>query len=251
MSDSPRPAALSRLLTDVVNQATSIPTATVQRHVDSLRRRNPQATPGEILNLLSREYLTLVGGAGAAVGIAAAIPGIGTGAGLTLSAGDVGTFFAASAAYGLAVADVHGITTDDAERRRALLLSTVLGPSGAQVVSSALEGSSVLRGRALLSTLPRNTIKQVNSVLSHRLVKRHLLKQSGLAIGRVIPFGIGAFIGFTGGRALGRTVLRQAQTAFGEPPSEFQRALRRQSDTIDPGGSQPGPRRIIQGQVSD
>lgn len=233
---------------DLVDRTAMIPTATVQRHVDALRRRNPEAGPAQILSLLSREYLALVSGAGGAVGVAAAFPGVGTGVGLTLSAGDVGTFFAASAAYSLAVADVHGITTDDPDRRRALLLATVLGPSGAQVVSSALDGSSVIWGRALLANMPRSTLKHVNSVLSHRLVKHHLLKQSGMVVGKVVPFGIGAVVGYTGGRALGRTVLRQAQAAFGAPPLTFARALRAEIDLLEVPAQPP---RLSPGRASD
>ena len=64
---------------------------------------------------------------GGAVGATAAAPAVGTGVALALTASDIATFFGASAAFALAVASVHGIEVEDADRRRALLLTTILG----------------------------------------------------------------------------------------------------------------------------
>lgn len=148
---------------------------------------------------------------------------MGTGVSLVLSSGDVATFFASSSAYALAVAEVHGIEVNDIERRRALLLATVLGESGAQTVADASGKSVSAWGTALLTTMPQSTIKQVNSVLAKRFIKRQVVKQGSLMVGRVIPFGIGAAIGIAGGRALARTVVQQATEAFGPPPPAFVR----------------------------
>ncbi|MBI9114637.1 hypothetical protein [Sanguibacter suaedae] len=206
-----------------LDRAVTMPSATIRGHVDALRRRNPEATPERIIELLGKEYVRVMQGAGGAVGAAAAVPGIGTGVSLALSSGDVATFFAASSAYALAVAEVHGIEVHDVERRRALLLATVLGDSGAQAVTDASGRSVNAWGTALLTTMPRSTLKQVNRVLAKRFVKRQLVKQGSLTVGRIIPFGIGAVIGITGGRALARTVVEQATKAFGPPPAEFVR----------------------------
>jgi hypothetical protein len=143
---------------------------------------------------------------------------------LALTVGDVATFFGASAAFALAVASVHGIEVHDAERRRALLLATILGESGAKAIADegALTGLRGVRiARVLLTRMPTGTIKRVNSRLTRQLLRRQLARQSGLAVGRLVPFGIGAVIGVTGARALGRTVVTGARQAFGPPPPEF------------------------------
>jgi len=210
-------AWLERALT----KATSMPASVITAHVNSLRRRNPLATPNQIIEILSREFLMVLQGSGGAVGATAAIPAVGTSAALVLSAADLGAFFAAASAFSLAVAEVHGVSVEDSERRRALVLASVLGESGAKTVLSLGSRPSAAWGTTLLTIMPNSTIKQVNSVLSSRFIKRRLLKHGGLIVGRVVPFGIGAAVGVWGGRSLAKTVIHQATRAFGSPPNSF------------------------------
>jgi len=211
----------------LVDKAVTIPSSTIRRHVDSVRRRNPEASPAEIIKILEKEYLRVVAAAGGAVGAAAAIPAVGaaaaipavgTGAGVALTTADVATFFTASAAFSLAVADVHGIQSDDVARRRALLLATVLGTKGARDIESAIGGSTTAWGKVLLTTMPQGSVRKVNKALASAFLKRQLAKHGGLALGRLVPFGVGAAVGLAGGRALGHGVVAQSRRAFGPPP---------------------------------
>jgi len=212
------------LLDAALDRAVTIPSTTIHAHVDAIRRKNPEATPREVVDLLEREFLLVVQSTGGAVGAAAAAPAVGTGVAMALTVGDVATFFGASAAFALAVADVHGIDVEDAERRRALLLATILGESGAKAVTDVGELTG-LRGlnvaRALLTRMPTGTIRRVNSRLTRQLFRRQLTRQGTLALGRLVPFGIGAVVGVTGARALGRTVVSGARQAFGPAPDRW------------------------------
>jgi len=76
-----------------------------------------------------------------------------------------------------------------------------------------------------MTSMPKSSIKQVNKVLTSRFIKRKLATHSGLALGRVAPFGIGAAVGIAGGRALAHTVIHQAKRAFGPAPTQFARDL--------------------------
>ncbi|WP_211374013.1 hypothetical protein [Cellulomonas fimi] len=207
------------LVDAVLDKAVTIPSSKIHEHVQSLRRRNPYASPAQIIALLEREYMLVIQGAGGAVGAAAAAPAVGTGVATVLTAGDVAAFFASSAAFALGVASVHGIEVEDAGRRRALLLTTVLGESG--LTGDAAEITSGAFARTLLTRMPTSTIKRVNRTLTKRLIRRQAMKQGALAFGRLAPFGIGAFIGVTGARALGKTVIEGARKAFGPPPQRF------------------------------
>jgi hypothetical protein len=213
------------LLDAALDKAVTIPSHAIRAHVDSVRRRNPEAGPAEVIRILEREYLLVVQAAGGAVGAAAAFPSVGTGVGIVLTSSDIATFFASSAAFSLAVADVHGIAVDDVARRRALLLATVLGEKGARDVERAAQGSGAAWGKVLLTRMPSGTLTKVNKALANRFLRTQLAKQSGLAIGRLVPFGIGAVVGFAGGRALGQGVVAQSRRAFGPPPSVFGRVL--------------------------
>ncbi|GIG22691.1 hypothetical protein Cch01nite_34150 [Cellulomonas chitinilytica] len=202
-------------------KAVTIPSATIHQHVAQLRRRNPEATPAQLIRLLEKEYLLVVQGAGGAVGAAAAAPAVGTGVAVVLTASDVATFFGASAAFALAVASVHGIEVEDADRRTALLLSTILGEPGAAAVRDTVELNGSTVARLLLTRMPLATVKKVNSTLTRRMVRTQVAKQTGVAIGRLIPYGIGVVVGITGARALGRTVIRGSRAAFGPAPVTF------------------------------
>ncbi|MGO1316130.1 MAG: hypothetical protein ACTMIR_03715 [Cellulomonadaceae bacterium] len=202
----------------LIDRAVQIPSATIRKHVDSLRERNPQATPAQLVRLLEREYLRVVQATGGAVGAAAAIPAVGTGTAALLTSSDVATFFAASGAFSFAVADVHGIAVTDTGRRRALLLATILGEDA---VASLGAASVVPWGRMILTHMPQQTVVKVNKMLTGTVLRRYLAKQSGLALGRMVPFGVGALVGVAGARALGQGVIAQSRRAFGLPPAEF------------------------------
>ncbi|MFE6236557.1 hypothetical protein [Cellulosimicrobium sp. NPDC057862] len=213
------------LLDAALDKAVTIPSHVIRAHVDGVRRRNPEASPAQIVRILEREYLLVIQAAGGAVGAAAAFPAVGTGVGIALTSSDIATFFASSAAFALAVADVHGIAVDDVARRRALLLATVLGEKGARDVERATQGSGLAWGKVLLTSMPAGTLVKVNKALGNRFLRTQLAKQSGLAIGRLVPFGIGAVVGVAGARALGHGVIGQSRRAFGPPPSVFGRLL--------------------------
>ncbi len=213
------------VLDALLDKAVTIPSASIHRHVDRLRARNPEAGPAQIIRLLEREYLTLLTTAGGAVGATAAAPAVGTAAATALTTGDVATYFGASAAFALAVADVHGIEIDDVPRRRALLLATVLGERGARDVENAVGGSTAAWGKVLLTSMPQTTIKRVNKTLARQFLRRQVAKQGSLAFGRLLPFGVGFVVGVAGGRALGHGVVAQSRRAFGPPLEHFPRLV--------------------------
>lgn len=214
-----------RMVDAMLDRAVAMPSAAIHAHVDKLRSRNPEASPAQIITMLEKQYLLAVAASGGAVGAAAAAPAVGTGTATMLTASDIAAFFAASAAFSLAVADVHGIAVDDVARRRALLLATVLGDQGAKTVGEQTGLGAAGWGKTLLVNMPTSTIRRVNGALTRRLLRRQAAKQGALAVGRLVPFGVGAAIGVAGGRALGKTVVDGARKAFGMPPDRFPRTI--------------------------
>ena len=226
----------------LLDKAVAIPSSAVHAHVDKLRRRNPYATPAQIIKLLEKQYLLAISASGGAVGAAAAAPAVGTGVGLALTSGEVATFFAASSAFALAVADVHGIGVEETARRRTLLLATVLGDRGAATIGSEAGIDPGAWAKTLLLRAPSTTIKRVNSALTRRILRRQAGKQGALALGRLAPFGIGAVIGATGARAMGKTVIEGAYRAFGPPPTAFPRTI----EVAISGDPQAAPMRLVE-----
>lgn len=105
--------------------------------------------------------------------------------------------------YLLALADIHGVTLDDPDRRKALLMAVLLGEDGARLAASSLTGSGAAWARRLVS-LPR--------------VGNPLL---GQLIGKALDTGLSVALAASGESIQARSVVAQARRAFGEPPATF------------------------------
>ena len=204
-----------------LEKAIGIQQAPVAGFVARLRRTRPGATPAEIIAVLEKQYLAAVTGTGAAVGGAAAAPAIGTLTALALSSGEVVVFLETTALFALAVAEVHGLQMDDAERRRTLVLAVVLGDQAAMLVQKMTGRIGQHWGELLPDVIPKSSITAINKTLSRWFLKRYGRKQGMLVLGKVAPFGIGAAIGGAGNRALGRQVINSSRQVFGPPPVSF------------------------------
>lgn len=201
----------------LLDKAVSIPNWRIHAYVESARR--PGDTPALLLARLERRYLRRVGREGIAVGAVAAIPGVGTWTAATLTGGQLAAFLYDTGRHVMAVALVHGVAVDDFDRRRTLLLASLLGEEGAAAVQAEAGVSALHWGRMLLTRLPLAQIRGVNAALRRRLLRAGAAMESRVFLGRLAPFGIGAVIGWTGARAMGRRVLRGVHDAFGPPPA--------------------------------
>ena len=75
----PEDAGMSaKVLSHVLESSARLQGPAVRAYVARLRRSNPDAGPAEIITKLEKHYLAAVMASGAAVGSAAAFPGIGT-----------------------------------------------------------------------------------------------------------------------------------------------------------------------------
>jgi hypothetical protein len=210
---------------------------TVQRpavlaHLHSIRSRNPEASPEQVIRILEKRYLTAVTTGGALVGASAVIPAVGVGASFALSAVETGGFLEASALFAQSVTEVHGIAVDDPDRARTLVMTLILGSAGSDLVkqlASQATGTGPVRtkfwGEMVTKSLPQAAMGQIADRLKRTFVKRFALTQGTNAIGRAIPFGIGAVVGGTGNNLLGRQIVRSSREAFREAPAEFPPSL--------------------------
>jgi hypothetical protein len=195
--------------------------------VERLRRTNPQASPAEIVTKLEKRYVATVMASGAAVGSAAAFPGIGTITAMSAVAGETVVFLEATSLFVLAVAEVHGIPAGQREHRRALVLSVLVGDDSKHAVRD-LVGPGRTRGAWLgesTVTLPLPVVSQLNNRLLRYFVKRFALKRGAIAFGKMLPMGIGAVIGGGGNRLMGKKMIDNARKAFGPAPARWPVAL--------------------------
>ena len=223
----PEDAGMSaKVLSSVLESSARLQAPAVKAYVARLRKSNPEASPAQIVTKLEKHYLAAVMASGAAVGSAAAFPGIGTLAALSAVAGETVVFLEATAAFALAVAEVHGIPVEDRERRRNLVLGVLVGEEGKGAVRDLL-GASRTSGAWLAEAelLPLPVVSQLNSKLTTYFVKKYTMKRAAMAFGKMLPVGIGAAIGGGGNRIMGKKIVANAQQAFGPAPARWPATL--------------------------
>ncbi|MDP9027698.1 MAG: hypothetical protein M3N46_09075, partial [Actinomycetota bacterium] len=196
-------------------------------HIRSIRSAKPDASPAEIIAILERRFLTAVTSGGALVGASAALPAVGTGTSLVLSGIETAGFLEASALFAQSVTEIHGIALVDPERARTLVMAMMLGTGGQellqQVATQAAGGGSrgAYWGEFVTKSLPRAAFGPVSDRIRSAFLKRFAVTQGTSAIGRALPFGVGAVVGGAGNHLLGRKIVRSARSAFGPAPATF------------------------------
>ncbi|MFG2533283.1 hypothetical protein [Streptomyces sp. NPDC048516] len=223
--DGPVPAAAVRgqQVLDLLDKAIDIQSPLVRKNIARARQRNPEATPAQVIRNLERMYVSALTGTGAAVGGAAAAPGVGTGVALALSAGEALSSLELSALFALSIAEVHGVPIGEIERRRTIVMGIMLGGTGSATIGKVAERTGQHWGRQVVAKVPVETLRQINRILGRNFVTKYGTKQGIIVLGRVAPFGIGAVIGGGANAAIGTLTVRAGRRAFGPPPASWPR----------------------------
>jgi hypothetical protein len=200
----------------------------VLAHVRSIRRRNPDATPAQVIRIIEKRYLAAVTMGGVGVGASAVIPGVGTGIGLALSGVETAGFLEASALFAQSITEIHGIAVTDPDRARTIVMGMMLGTSGADLVrnlAAQATGEGVSRtafwGNVIGRNVPQAFMGQIADRMKRAFLQRFVQTSATSTVGRIMPFGVGAVIGGTGSHLLGRKVVNSSRDAFGPAPESF------------------------------
>lgn len=213
---------LGRAFINAVDKAVHLQTSSIRAYVDWLRRQNPDASPAEIQKTMDKHLKNTVSGTGAGVGATAAVPGIGLVTGAAAVAGESVLFLDLAAFYAVASAYLRGVDIDDPERRRAIVLTLLMGSKGIAIVDAILgDDATTIPGKSTLAKFSGPTLTQTNNVLE-RIAMRSLNKQMRRAwLGKLMPLGIGAIAGTTANRKLADGVIENEHDALGAVPAGF------------------------------
>ncbi|MGO4383625.1 hypothetical protein [Specibacter sp. RAF43] len=236
----PKPAVHNMLL-----KAVEVQRPLVLANLRRLRKRHPGATAGELSRRLERDFLNGVGGGGAAIGATAIIPGIGTLAALSISAVATVVFLEATALYAQSVAELHGVRLADPERARLTVMAIMLGDEGTAMLAG-LTGHALGKGKTPMQawgktagkSMPITAVKSIGASLQKRFLKKLAITGSASAVGRALPFGVGAAVGGVGNVLMGRAVIASTHRAFGPAPLVIPPELLAELDA----GRRPPPR---------
>lgn len=209
-----------RMLEAGIENALRIQQPLIAARIAAIRRKRPQASPGEVIHVLGRGYqlaVAITGGVGGAIAI---VPTIGTIAALATASAEALAALDASVLYALAVAEIHALPTEIPERRRALVLGVAMGESG-QAALRKVTGKSGNWAQDITNALPLTQLGPLNVTLTRWFIKRYVIRQGVLALGRALPLGIGLVIGTVGNLVIARAVIRATEQAFGPPPANW------------------------------
>jgi hypothetical protein len=207
-----------------------------------------------------RRELTSVG---AATGAVAAAPGLGTTAAASALIADLGWFAMRATDLIMTVGAIHGHTESTVEERRAWVLAVLaFGEEAAgqftalvrEIDASLAVGEQITARAAGLvggDAATLDALRRINSSLASQVLKKYGTRRSILAVGKLLPFGIGAVVGGGANYAFVRVVGRQADRFFrsalllpsaphvaGDGGSSRPRRLR---SVPDPGPTPPPP----------
>ncbi len=229
---TPRGGQLPSTLNASIDRFLAVQRPVVLAHLRSIRKHHPSASPHEVSVILARRYLAAVTTSGAAVGVTAVIPAIGTGITLALSGVETAAFLEATALYAQSMSEVHGIAVNDPERARALVLTMMLGREGSDLVrqwAGQASGTGTDRraywGEMVTASLPLAVMGPLVDRLKSTFIRHFAVRGGTSLVARAIPFGVGAVVGGVGNNIVGRRVIRNSLLAFGPEPDWFAPAL--------------------------
>lgn len=193
-------------------------TGNAERRWTAAQRRaeaHADLAPDERVTAAIRSFATELGAVGATVGASAAAPGVGTGVGLAASFAEVGVTARRLADLILTIAAIRGMSSEDLEERKAWVLSVLAFGNSASAGFSRLAGEMGKGlGKKATAKVPSEVLRQINRTLGRTIITKYGTKRGAMAIGKLLPLGIGAAIGGSANYVLVRQVGRQADHFF-------------------------------------
>ncbi len=179
--------------------------------------------PGDVrpekINALATSLGRELGLVGAAAGVAAATPLVGTTASLLAATAELSWFTARAGDMILTIAALHGHPTPSAEERTAWVLAVLIfGSTARQGLTKVANKMGAGLTDANTSSMPIATLRAVNGVLTRLIVKSYGTRRGAIALGTALPLGVGAVIGGGANMVAIRRLAKQADSFFARLP---------------------------------
>lgn len=177
------------------------------------------ASLDEKVQALAKSFAEELATVGAVTGGSAAIPAVGTGASLSISAAEFGWVTFRLSELILTIAALHGHDEPTVEEQRMWILSVLAFGDG------AVEGFSRLAaevgkglGKKATTSIPMSVLRAINSSLGRTIVTKYGKRRGVIALGTALPFGIGAGIGAGANYLTVSLLAKYAHRFFGNLP---------------------------------
>lgn len=222
---------------DKVFKAIAVQRPAVGAYIKEVRRKNPTATPAQVMKTIESQYVATTTAASAAVGASATIPAVGIPVALGLGVADLLFFYETTALFALCMAELRGIPIDDPERAKVIVLGALLGekrrspvsqivlsalPAGATVAGAravaggALSGATPKWGDLLAQQIPDSALVPVTMVLAKQAIAQGTVMGAVKISSKAIPV-IGAVAGGATSFYFGSGVVKSCRAGFSDP----------------------------------
>ena len=198
----------------LIDTALKVQGPLARKYVRSLKQKHPSWSNEELHISIESKFRTLLTVAGAGIGGAAALPGVGTVAAIGLTLGEGAAFAEACAFLTLAVAEIYNVDMRDNAQRRTVTLALLGGEAGAEILTKALGKQGAQWNTVLAGKVPDVVMNSVNKQVKKWIQRKMAAKAGGVWAGRLMPFGIGAIIGGFGNNLISKSVIEAERKVF-------------------------------------
>ncbi|OKL48046.1 hypothetical protein [Boudabousia marimammalium] len=192
---------------EAIDAALKAPAPLIIKRVQKLRRKYPDASSDELVEIVADLFISRASWTGGATGAAAFMPGAGTAVAVGVSTAQLAAFLVHSAYMVLTVAEIKGVEVSSQQQRRFMLLAALLGEGGAEMAREELGKVGSLWAKATLERITGTSGSTINRMLAKFATKQMTKNTGKQLVGRALPFGVGAAVGFFGTRSMARDVV--------------------------------------------
>jgi hypothetical protein len=162
-----------------------------------------------------RHFQNELVGLGTATGAVGALPGAGTATAIGVGLADIGWVTVRNADLIFTIAALHGHTQAEVEERTAWVLAVlVFGDAAAASYQQLARELS----RKAASVATSATMKKMNKAMAKKVFKSYGTKKGVLALGKALPFGVGAVFGGTTSYVGLKALIRDSDSFFRQIP---------------------------------
>jgi hypothetical protein len=127
-------------------------------------------------------------------------------------------FLDAATSYAVASAYLRGVDISNPERRKSIVLLSVVGSEGTPLATATMGTDSTI---ALLTRASTPKLSDLNKKMFNFAMKR-ISKSIRLAwLGKLMPLGIGAVLGSVANRKIGNNLIDHVVETLGPLPTSF------------------------------
>ncbi len=234
---APKPLPLPNDFQDRVFKAIAVQRPAATAYIKEIRRKKPDATPADVMKTIESQYVATTTMASAAIGASATIPGVGIPIAIGLGVGDLIFFYETTALFALCMAELRGISIDDPDRAKAIVLGALLGEKKRNQVSSmvlaalpagaTLAGARAVAGGAspkwgdlIAEQLPDSALVPVTMVLAREAIAKGAVMGTVKISSKAIPV-LGAVAGGATSFYFGSSVVKSCRAGFSEPAQSW------------------------------